>query len=899
LFSTLSSLALAQTPSTPPDPGRAIALNLPSQPLEDALVEFSRETGLRVMLYTELGRGIISPKVAGTFTPAAALELLLRDAALRFQFLDAQTVEVLPKRAQNTGDSWEPTRRASDDPVRLASVAVTAGPSSTSTARAGETDQLSQSDLDAVTRQKTSSHRDLEEIVVTGTHIQGIAPVALTITLTQQDIRRAGQNDLGEAIRALPQNFGGGQNPGVQVNAGLEANQNVSGGSSLNLRGLGPDATLTLVNGHRLSYDSFSQGVDIASIPLAAVDRIEIVPDGASAVYGSDAVAGVANVILKRDYDGFSISARAGRATDGGDFQQQYSAVGGSTWATGGFIAVYDFEQDRAIDASQRGYTTNLETPYSLLPSQKHHDIVLSAHQDLGAAATFRADVMYNERGINQSRNTLGLEPFVDTHTRSYLVSPTLTFNFPASWTVELNASKGQDNTHEDFQYYFYPPRKYGLALTDCKCNSITTAEVTAQGPVWELPAGAARTAVGGGYVKNLFDEPSFYAYPNGSSSSSQSQGTRESYHAYAEVFVPIVGPDQHIPVAHSLSVTGAVRYENYRTIGSVSTPKVGIMYAPTVDFSIKGSWGRSFKVPTLLQSFASTRVYLDPAAYNGGPASATALYTSGGNTELKPERADTWSTTLDIHPEYLPGLNFEVGYFNVHYTNRVLAPIADSAHALTNPLYSQFVTLNPSIAQQQATIALASAGLTNSSRAPYDPANVIAIINNINTNVAAQAIHGVDVSGTYETRVGEDFFDLSAQATWLRSTQINTIGQAAFPLAGTIFNPPREKARAGLSWRHRDLTLSGFVNYQGGLTDTKLSVPTQGASMITEDLTALWIPSEAPSILRNTELLVSVLNILNRRPPFLDNGKDLVPYDSTNYSPIGRFVSVTLTKRW
>src|SRR3546814_6056254 len=76
------------------------------------------------------------------------------------------------------------------------------------------------------------------------------------------------------------------------------------------LRGLGPDATLTLINGHRVAYDGAIQGVDISAIPLAALDRIEIVADGSSALYGSDAVAGVANVLLRKDYQGLWTSAR-------------------------------------------------------------------------------------------------------------------------------------------------------------------------------------------------------------------------------------------------------------------------------------------------------------------------------------------------------------------------------------------------------------------------------------------------------------------------------------------------------------------------------------------------------------------------------------------------------------
>src|SRR3546814_20621496 len=76
-------------------------------------------------------------------------------------------------------------------------------------------------------------------------------------------------------------------------------------------------------------------GVDITAIPLAAIDRVEVVTDGSSALYGSDAVGGVANVILLKDYDGALLTGRLGGATDGGDFEQEYNIVGGKRWEIG------------------------------------------------------------------------------------------------------------------------------------------------------------------------------------------------------------------------------------------------------------------------------------------------------------------------------------------------------------------------------------------------------------------------------------------------------------------------------------------------------------------------------------------------------------------------------------
>lgn len=148
---------------------------------------------------------------------------------------------------------------------------------------------------------------ELESIEVTGTRIKGGAVPSPVISISAARIQEEDFSDLGEVIRSVPQNFSGGQNPGVlsgNLAGAGNANQNMTGGASLNLRGLGADATLTLLNGRRLAYGGFTQAVDLSAIPVEAVERLEIVADGASAIYGSDAVGGVGNVILKRDYDG-------------------------------------------------------------------------------------------------------------------------------------------------------------------------------------------------------------------------------------------------------------------------------------------------------------------------------------------------------------------------------------------------------------------------------------------------------------------------------------------------------------------------------------------------------------------------------------------------------------------
>jgi outer membrane receptor protein involved in Fe transport len=157
---------------------------------------------------------------------------------------------------------------------------------------------------------------DGPEILVTGSRIRGAPIASPVIVLDRQAMEESGRTNLGDVMRSLPQSFGGGQNPGIAASVPAASGINVGGASTANLRGLGSDATLTLLDGHRLTYNGSRQGVDLTSLPFGMIDRVEVVADGASALYGSDAVAGVVNVILKRDYEGFrSARTSAGQLT--------------------------------------------------------------------------------------------------------------------------------------------------------------------------------------------------------------------------------------------------------------------------------------------------------------------------------------------------------------------------------------------------------------------------------------------------------------------------------------------------------------------------------------------------------------------------------------------------------
>jgi iron complex outermembrane recepter protein len=201
----------------------------------------------------------------------------------------------------------------------------------------------------------------IEAVVVTGTNIRGARLIGGSVqALNAEEIARTGKASIAELLRELPANLAGGVAGGDNNRGGQDttaATANLTGGTGVNLRGLGALSTLVLVNGRRVAASGqFGDFVDISNIPVAAIERLEVLKDGASAVYGSDAVGGVVNIILKRYVQGVDALVRVGDTTQGGGRETQVSLVGGSAWEGGNFIAGWEFNSRDRVSAGKRNF---------------------------------------------------------------------------------------------------------------------------------------------------------------------------------------------------------------------------------------------------------------------------------------------------------------------------------------------------------------------------------------------------------------------------------------------------------------------------------------------------------------------------------------------------------------
>ena len=332
LLATALARAVAADPAAP-----SIEFHIEGGDATTTLTEFSRQARLQLLFDYNVVKGHKTKPLDGSMSPAAALRLLLADTDLEFDFVNERTLAVMQRKAgtdgRKTAGQPKPARR----------------PSRSSKSNKPTTD--------------TSG--GLEEVVrITGTNIRDKVPVGQEIiSANRDDIEATGAATPADFLSTLPQTFGGGPNQDTYI--GQEAQTNSGLGVGENLRGLGARATLVLIDGRRVA-PSGSEGefVDIENIPMGAIERIDILPDSASATYGADAVGGVVNFILRKNFDGAETIARGSSGTRGDLQEYLFSQTLGKRWDGGSGLVSFEFYRRGALPASDRAYATSDLRPF-------------------------------------------------------------------------------------------------------------------------------------------------------------------------------------------------------------------------------------------------------------------------------------------------------------------------------------------------------------------------------------------------------------------------------------------------------------------------------------------------------------------------------------------------------
>jgi outer membrane receptor protein involved in Fe transport len=425
--------------------------------------------------------------------------------------------------------------------------------------------------------------------------------------------------------------------------------------------------------------------------------------------------------------------------------------------------------------------------------------------------------------------------------------------------------------------------------------------EANANGGIATLASGIVRLAVGAGYRKEGFSNAAGLT----SASTAYADGSRNIRYAFGELSVPLVRHSQR-PGLNILDLIVSGRNEHYSDFGAKTVPKIGLVYVPTSSIKLRSTWGKAFRAPNLNDAYGIQQLIIEdipnPASSTG---SSPVLARIGGNPNLQPETANEWSIGADYSPAELSGLQVSTTLFNIKYTNRI-ASITNLYASLTDPLNSFFVTSSPSASAAQSLYDgyPPSQIYNQSSDTPFDPRKIGAIVDDRMVNVASQTVRGADLSVDYKIGAGSNSGLLFFNGTYLNLVQQNTPQAAEKTLSGLAFYPPKFRLRGGATWKLNAWALTGTVNYLPRETDNQVTPFQSVSSWMTVDASLRYAPALA-GILAGLHVSLSVLNAFDRNPPFVALStfdSTFLPglnYDSTNTSPMGRFLTLRVSKEW
>lgn len=942
-------------------------VRLPAQRLDLSLRILATQFGRNISMPTELVAGRSATALAGTYSFEEAVALLLRDSGL---------------------------------------TAVPAGQGLT--VRLSQTGQAS--DAEAGTGDAA--------IVVTGSRIRGVAPAgARVLTISRKDIEQSGYATTQQVLQALPQNYGGGPNEGtIGFTIRNNSNANLGYGSSVNLRGLGTTSTLTLIDGNRIALGGVSGlFVDLSLIPASAIDRVEVLADGASAIYGSDAVAGVVNVRLRNDFKGAETRARYG-AADGFD-ESQLSHIVGLDWQGGHLVIGYEYYQRDRLAAADREYITEDLTDFGgpdyrrtfanpgtiiaangsvwgipagqdgraltpgqllagkpnradgrrssdVLPQQERHAFFGSLTQSLSPGLRLTAQGFFAERDSTLRSIPDNYGNIVVPVNNPFYIDPigtsqpiTVNYDFErdlgpqlrrvlvrawsvttgleatiGSWRAELRGSYGIQRERArslNIPNYYYlaraladpdPATAYNVfgdgsftpratiervrGFYETKGSSrVRSLALKLDGPLFALPGGAARLAIGGEVRSERYNARSlafdFVAVPTDAGSAGFPIGRRVTA-GYAELSLPLVGPEQAVPLVEALDLSLAGRVEHYSDFGTTANPKIGATWKIGHGLALRASWGKSFRAPSFadIRTGRGTNAYIPlPVPEPASPTGRTnVLALIGSNPDVGPEEADTWTVGAVFAPPLLPSLRMDIGYFDIAYRDRISNLGTDYMSFLGNrALYGALITDNPTPS------VLDRYYRDENFRNPFGipAANIGAIVDGRTLNLSSVYMSGLDFDIGYGFDLGSTAISAGVGGAWIfHARQQITPTAPVADVISTIGNPIDLRLRGRLALTRGPWSGAAFVNYVNGYRNTAVVPSEPVASWTTLDA---QIGYDAGRLIRGARLSLSISNLFNRRPPYVQNANifSASGFDPDNASPVGRLIALQLVKSW
>jgi iron complex outermembrane receptor protein len=858
--------------------------SIPAGPAETTLKSFADQSGRSVIFSGEKVRGIQTNEVKGELTAEGALDRLLAGTKL----------SAVPEKS--TG-GFAVRREAS---VEIAE--------KNASSRPGDNRAAPESGLN---REKVSKLNEegvlvLEAFTVTGTNIRGAMPVGAPLRIyDSEEIRRRGVSTTEQLMRQLPENAAtydsSTSSSGYLATADAARTNNNVRGTQVNLHGVGAGATLVLMDGNRLApAGSDGSMVDASVIPLSAVERVEILTEGASAIYGADAVAGVVNFVTKKDYSGVNTSVRYGDTTDGGGREVAASVTGGRSWGTGNALVTYEYYDLNPVLLTQRE-SLSLPSTFSettILPSQLRHSLLGLFKHQISQAVELSGSGYFSDRKFRDSYSSSAVGNTTSNGAISnWGANIGGKYTMGKSWSVALAGAFSRTATD------FYSRLDLGTvtSLAHGRIKSrVDTVDLRADGALIELPGGELRAAFG------VHNRQEFYSSVSTVDTSTLlpfgDARDRTVNSAFGELFIPIIGVANRNKVVKRMQLSTAARYDSYSDDSASINPKFGTSVEVAGGLKLRASVARSFRAPPLSnKAFVPTilvgRNFPDPDSSTG--SSNVIIDNSNANPSLHAERSRSVTAGFDITPALVKNFRISATWYQIEYTDRIARPpvqLTISRVLQQKATLAPFLNLAPT--QSQILAYYNSPGFVSTT---VPPTSIGAIFDNRLQNLARTTVEGFDLSASYSfAAFGGNVLADASLAKYNRNSLQAAETTAEVSAIDVVYRPTDIKLHGRVGWANQRLSVNVAINYVDDYSNT-LVTPTQRiASWHTFDLNGSYRFGK-DSANGKTTLGVFIANIGDRSPPRLaipPNAR-LANYDAINASPRGRFISVQITREW
>lgn len=598
----------------------------------------------------------------------------------------------------------------------------------------------------------------------------------------------------------------------------------------------------------------------------------------------------------------------------------------------------------------------------TFLPSKSRHSAMAGLDVDLSDAINFNVTAFYtNRRAINDGgptaynltatypglpngtvygnlRPTFGQNNYGYTSLETWGVTPQFTVKLGGDWQVVAFYNYGEG--HAEFfgnsidqsalqaqadSGAFNPftglfaSTSAGQAALAYQANyralssgkdTISNARAVVDGPLFSLPGGQVRVAIGGEILHETFDQRNGSALNSNLSSILKYSDARTVKSVFGELSIPLFGEDNSTAGFHSLTLSAAGRYDHYSDFGGTFNPKLGVTWKPTSWWTLRGNWGKSFQAPSLASKaeVIPTALQVFPANTFGAPGDTAGkfilLLYPGGGVNLKPQKATTWQIGTDIKPEFIPGLSASLTYYNIDFKDRIAFPsfFTPAFYTLFPDSYVLNTAANPlTAAQIQSYVSSVSPTLLAAANLQTyldDPSKVYALQNGLSQNLSQVQTSGLDFSVDYQhpTSFGSVFAGVAG--TYILSYK--TQASAASPIQGLDDNQV-------IRWRTSTTVGATVGDFLGRLTWNRTGgyqIPPTAANNNQSRVGAFNVfnlafqyAPQATGVLQDVTFNLNIDNVFDATPPLLNGSNG----GSAGYSgfTLGRFVQLGIKKKF